>query len=102
MTSDSTEEISYSSTSNTSSHAKGITCFNLFLLTNNLPLLTHNKTLGSFLNYLQNHSFSQPFKISINQHQTESYIYTNTNNSLLPNHILLISRKFYKFYNLPI
>ena len=100
--SDSTEETLYSSASKTSSYTEEITCFNLFLLTNNLPLLTHNKTLGSLLNYLQNLSFKQPFKISINQHQTESHIYTNIKDSLLPNHTLLIPEKLYKFYNLPI
>jgi len=83
MASDSTEVSPYPSAPNTSSHAEGITCFNLFLLTNNLPLLTQNKTLGSLLNYLQNLFFSQPIKISINQHQTESHIYTNIDDSLL-------------------
>ena len=57
--SDSTEVSPYPSAPNTSSHAEGITCFNLFLLTNNLPLLTQNETLGSLLNHLQNLLFSQ-------------------------------------------
>ena len=100
MVSDSTEVFSYTLVSNTSSHAEGITCFNLFLLTNNLPLLIQNETLGSLLNHLQNLSFSQPIKISINQYQTESYIYTNIDDSLLPNHILLLLEKFHKFYNI--
>jgi len=64
--SDSTEEFSYSSATNTSSHAEEITCFNSFLLTNNLPLLTQNETLSSLLNHLQNLSFTQLIKISIN------------------------------------
>ena len=64
--SDSTEVSPYPSAPNTSSHAEGITCFNLFLLTNNLPLLTQNETLGSLLNHLQNLSFSQLIKIPIN------------------------------------
>ena len=100
--SDSTEVLLYPLASNTSSHTEGITCFNLFLLTNNLPLLTQNETLGSLLNYLQNLSFLQPIKISINQYQTESHIYTNIDDSLLPNHILLLPEKFHKFYNIPI
>ena len=102
MASNSTEVFPYPLAPNTSSHAEGITCFNLFLLTNNLPLLTQNETLGSLLNHLQNLFFSQPIKISINQHQTESHIYTNINDSLLLNHILLLSEKFHKFYNIPI
>ena len=64
--SDSTEVFPYPLAPNTSSHAEGITCFNLFLLTNNLSLLTQNETLGSLLNHLQNLSLSQPIKISIN------------------------------------
>ena len=59
------------------------TYYNLFFQQYNLLLLNVNKTLGSFLIHLSNHSFSQLFLISINQTFTETHIYLNLNKHIL-------------------
>lgn len=96
-------EIPHNILTNTSSPStKDITCYNLFLIKNNLPILPSNQTLKSFLQHLTNNLFKGPFKISINTLKHETHVYINTNDFLLPNHILLNSYQYSKYYNTPI
>src|SRR5205085_9370794 len=70
------------------------TCYNLFLIQYNLPLLKENESLGSFLIHLSNYSFSQPFRISINHTLTETHIYLNLYETKLINHTILNPSQF--------
>src|ERR1043165_2026230 len=77
-------------------------CYNLFLHKYNIPLLHHLQTLYTFIQYLQQHNFTKPFKVSINPTYTETHVYTNYNDILLPNHILLTYHQYSTYYQLPL
>ena len=77
-------------------------CYNLFLHKYNIPLLHHSQTLYTFIQYLQHHNFTKPFKVSINPTYTETHVYTNYNDILLSNHILLTHHQYSTYYQLPL
>src|ERR1043165_8956344 len=78
------------------------TCYNLFLHKYNIPLLHQPQTLYTFIQHLQHHNFTIPFKISTNLTYTETHVYTNYNDILLPNHILLTYHQYPTYYQLPL
>ena len=88
--------------SNSSPNFKDPFCYDTFLIYYNLPTLSPNQTLLNFLQHLKNNLFNKPFKISINITLTETHVYQNLNNAILPNHILLPKSHYYQYYNLPI
>jgi exonuclease III/ribonuclease HI len=97
-----TEDLQLPSVSTTSSHTEEITCFNKFFKYHNIPLLNNSQTLESVIQYLNYNNFTLPYKISINFTKTETHIYTNNNESLLPNHTLLQTHEQQQYYKLPI
>jgi endonuclease/exonuclease/phosphatase family metal-dependent hydrolase len=87
---------------NTSSPSKKLTCFNKFLINNQLPTLSPNQTLQTFLTHLYKNSFYKSFKISYNNTNSETHVYENTKLDILPNHTLLLPQQYHKYYNSPI
>src|SRR6185436_14476131 len=76
------------------------TCYNLFLHKYNILLLNYSQTLCTFIQHLQHHNFTKPFKVSINLTYTETHVYTNYNDILLSNHILFIYHQYPTYYQL--
>src|ERR1043165_90799 len=88
--------------SNFSPNFKDSSCYNIFLIYHNLLTLPINQTLLNFLQHLKNNLFDKPFKIFINTTLTETHVYKNLNNNIIPNHVLLPKSLYYQYYNLPI
>src|SRR6185295_10940252 len=77
-------------------------CYNLFLHKHNIPLLHYPQTLHTFTQHLQYNNFTKPFKVSVNLTYTETHVYTNYNDILLPNHTLLTYHQYSTYYQLPL
>jgi ribonuclease HI len=87
---------------NTSPPSKKLTCYNKFLINNQLPTLPPNQSLQTFLKHLQKNLFYKPFKISYNNTNSETHVYENINLGILPNHTLLSPQQYHLYYNSPI
>src|SRR5437762_296985 len=86
-----TEDSYLFSASITSTPAEKHICFNKFFLQHKILLLNIPQTLGSICQHLNNNNFFQPVQISINSTKTETHIYTNINEILLPHYTLLLT-----------
>src|SRR5260363_224339 len=80
------------------SHSSDEPCYNKFLKKHNFPLLPLLQTLKSFIQHLLKNSFSQLFKISINITTLETHVYLNTQDEILPNHIILSPNQYSIYY----
>src|SRR5260363_347054 len=91
-----------SSSDNITSSPSEETCYNLFLQKYNLPRLSKQQTLKSFIKHLLKQAFLNPYKISINIITLETHVYLSTKDKLLPNHTLLLPNQFPIYYDSPI
>jgi ribonuclease HI/endonuclease/exonuclease/phosphatase family metal-dependent hydrolase len=80
-----------------------ILCYNKFLEFHNLPLISlNNPTLYSFLLHIIKYSSDLKFKISVDIQQTETHIYNNIEDPILPQHKIILPSDYYTYYHLPI
>jgi len=77
-------------------------CYNKFLSYYNLLILPSSQTLKSFYQHLQHINYTQIPKISINLAKTETHVYTNYNDLLLSNHIILSPHDQLQYSHLPL
>ena len=97
-----TEDSQLSSATIISTPTEDNLCYNKFLLYHNLPILPSSQTLKSFYQHLQHINYTQIPKISINLAKTETHVYTNYNDLLLSNHIILSPHDQLQYSHLPL
>jgi hypothetical protein len=80
------------------------TCFNKFLLYYHLPLLPHGQTIQTLLQHIDkynNNKTVSSITFSVNSSYNETHIYL-PNDTLLPDHIVIVPYLLPLFYNLPL
>jgi hypothetical protein len=78
-------------------------CYNNFLNYHKLPLLSlPNPNLFTFLLHIYKNTTKLAFKISVNSQLTETHIYNNLNDPILPLHTIILPLNYHNYYYLPI
>src|ERR1043165_8849690 len=77
-------------------------CYNKFLIYYNLPLLSQNQNIGSFLQHLQQHKSTHQTIFSINTKTNEAHIYLPFESDILPQHIIINPTSLHLYLNTPL